>query len=262
MRKRHRISTLNFLARYIGWKALLLGRDPTVTHRMKWLKRHLKPGDFRTLDVGCASGYFTFYAAEIGNQSVGIDVDERGNRKAKRLAQILGFYKTYFLLLDIRILDRFAEQLGKFDQIICLETIEHIRNDGKLLKDLSCLLKPGGKLFLTAPFKFHKPIHDDTLSDVEDGGHMRWGYTHDELRGMFRECNIEVGTEEYIGGFMLQQLLLATRFLRDHYRVNKKLIWLIVSPLKLFLFFDPFITKLFNYPYLSVAVTGIKRSNQ
>ena len=67
-------------------------------------------------DVGCASGYFTFYAAEIGNQSVGIDVDERGNRKAKRLAQILGFYKTYFLLLDIRILDRFAEQLGKFDQ--------------------------------------------------------------------------------------------------------------------------------------------------
>jgi len=79
---------------------------------------------------------------------------------------------------------------------------------------------------------------------------------------MFRECNIEVGTEEYIGGFILQQLLLATRFLRDHYRVNKKLIWLIVSPLKLFLFFDPFITKLFNYPYLSVAVTGIKRSNQ
>jgi SAM-dependent methyltransferase len=261
MRRRHRIGTVNFLARYIGWKALLLGRDPTVTHRLKWLKHHLKPGNLRTLDVGCASGYFTFYAAEIGNQSVGIDVDERGNRKAKRLAQILGFYKTDFLLLDIRILDRFAEQLGKFDQIICLETLEHIRNDRKLLKDLSCLLKLGGRLFLTAPFKFHKPIHGDTLSEVEDGGHMRWGYTHHELQGMFKECNIEVATEEYVGGFILRQLLLTTRFLRTHYRVNKKLAWLIVSPFKLFLIFDPFITKLLNYPNLSVAVTGIKRSS-
>jgi SAM-dependent methyltransferase len=261
MERRHRIGTVNFLAKYIGWKALLLGRDPTVTDRLKWLKHHLKPGNFRTLDVGCASGYFTFYAAKIGNQSVGIDIDERGNRKAKRLAQILGLYKTYFLLLDIRILDRFVEQLGKFDQIICFETIEHIRNGRKLLKDLSCLLKPGGKLLLTAPFKFHKPINSDTLSEVEDGGHMRWGYTHDELQGMFRECNIEVATEEYIGGFILQQLLLITRFLMTHYRVNKKLAWLIVSPFKLFLVLDPFITKLLNYPYLSVAVTGIKRSN-
>jgi SAM-dependent methyltransferase len=228
---------------------------------MKWLKRHLKPGDLRTLDVGCASGYFTFCAAEIGNQSVGIDVDERGNRKARNIAQALGFYKTDFILLDIRILDRFAEGLGKFDQIICLETIEHIREDRKLLKDLSHLLKPGGRLFLTAPFKFHKRVRGETLSEVEDGRHVRWGYTHDDLRSMFRECNIEVATEEYVGGFMLQQLLLVTQFLRTHCRMNKKLIWLIVSPLKPFLFFDPFVTKLFNFPYLNVAVTGIKTSN-
>ncbi len=259
--KEGHIGTLIFLSKYVGWKALFLGRDPTVTHRLKWLKRYLKPGDFRTLDVGCASGYFTFYAAEIGNQSVGIDLDERGNRKAKRLAQMLGFNKTDFLLIDIRILDRFAERLGKFDQIICLETIEHIRNDRKLLNDLSCLLKPGGKLFLSAPFKFHKPIDGDRLSEVEDGGHMRLGYTHGELRDMFKECNIEVATEEYIGGFILRQLLLVSRFLKNHFRVNKKLIWLVVLPLKLFLFFDPLITKRFNYPWLSVAVTGIKRSN-
>jgi SAM-dependent methyltransferase len=261
MRRRHPISTVNFLARYIGWKALLLGRDPTLTVRLRWLKHRLKPGNFRTLDVGCASGYFTFYAAKIGNQSMGIDIDERGNRKAKKLAQKLGHCKTCFLLLDIRILDRFAEQLGKFDQIICFETIEHIRNDRKLLKDLSCLLKTGGKLLLTTPSKFHKPINGDTLSEAEDGGHMRWGYTLDELQGMFKECDIEVATEEYIGGFILQQLLLVTRFLTTHYKLNKKLAWLIVSPFKLFLIFDPFITNLLNYPYLNVAVTGIKRSN-
>ena len=232
-----------------------------MTDRLKWLKQHLKPGNFRTLDVGCASGYFTFYAAKIGNQSVGIDVDERGNRKARRLAQILGLQRTSFLLVDIRNLDRFAEQLGEFDQIICFETIEHIGNDRKLLKDLSCLLKQGGKLLVTTPFKFHKPVNNNTLSEVEDGGHMRWGYTHEELQGMLRECNIEIATKEYIGGFILRLLLLITQFLRARCGISKKLIWLIVSPFKLLLIFDPLITKLLNYPYLSVAVTGIKRRN-
>jgi 2-polyprenyl-6-hydroxyphenyl methylase/3-demethylubiquinone-9 3-methyltransferase len=135
----------------LGWRAMFLQGDPLVYDRLRWLRRHLRPGPLRTLDAGCGNCAFTLYAARIGNEAVGVSFDAANNRKAIARAAMLGLPGARFVQGDLRQLDTMRAELGAFDQVICLETIEHIMDDRKLARDLNAMLKPGGRLFLSAP---------------------------------------------------------------------------------------------------------------
>lgn len=52
---------------------------------------------------------------------------------------------------------------GLYDAVYCLEVIEHCSHPLDLLKQLSKLLKPDGKLYMSFPFQFrlHGPIPDN-----------------------------------------------------------------------------------------------------
>ena len=246
----------NTLVKILGWNATVLHGDPSSFDRWIWLKRHLLPGPLRTLDAGSGSGAYTMYAAKIGNQALGISSDERNNQVAQMRADMLGLDSAKFITADLRNLDHDPSKLGTFDQIICLETIEHILNDKKLMKDLASLLKAGGRLLLTAPYKNHKPLLYEQLSSSEDGGHVRWGYAHEEIRELFTNCGLEVIREEYVSGFVTQKLMDLMRILS---RVHEKLAWAIIFPLRALLVIDKPLTDLIGYPYLSIGVVGIKR---
>ena len=56
---------------------------------------------------------------------------------------MLGITSARFVQGDLRQLDTMRAELGLFDQVICLETIEHIMDDHKLARDLGMMLKPG-----------------------------------------------------------------------------------------------------------------------
>ena len=128
------------LVKLIGWKATILQGDPTVVDRWRWLKRHLRPGPLRTLDAGCGTGAFTFYAAAIGNEAVGISFDPHQLQAARRRASILRVDGIEFREVDLRRLNENADAFGRFDQIVVFETIEHIRDDQKLVRDLAVLV--------------------------------------------------------------------------------------------------------------------------
>ena len=59
-----------------------------------------------------------------------------------------------FEVLDVRNLESRDDLIGQFDVAICLENIEHIINDKKLIIDIALCLKPGGRLLLTTPYFF------------------------------------------------------------------------------------------------------------
>src|SRR3989344_7486468 len=145
----------NALVKLIGYYATILHGDVAVFDRYRWLKKHLLAGPLRTLDAGCGSGAFTMYAAKRGNEAIGISFDERNNEIAEERAKLLGINGVRFVTGDLRKLDELSCKLGLFDQIICFETIEHVLGDEKLVKDLSNLLKPGGTVLLTAPYKHY-----------------------------------------------------------------------------------------------------------
>ncbi|MBN2198086.1 methyltransferase domain-containing protein [Candidatus Wolfebacteria bacterium] len=251
----------NILVRLIGYLATVIHGDTAVFDRWMWLRRNLKSGNLRTLDAGCGSGAFTMYAAKIGNEAVGISFDEKNNKIAEERANILKIKKVNFIIGDLRRLDKMKNKIGKFDQIICFETIEHILNDQKLLYDFFNLLNPGGKLFLTAPYKYYYKhlLGDDKagLSTYEDGGHVRWGYTHEEIENLFNKAGLIVEKKEYVSGIISQLLIVLYRFLVIN--VNHKIAWLVIFPLRIFVIFDSLITNLFKFSYLSIAIIGIKK---
>lgn len=245
----------NTLVKLLGWRATVLQGDPSVTDRWRWLERHLRPGPLRTLDAGCGTGAYTLHAARVGNRAVGVSFDPAQIRRARDRAEILGIKDVEFRTGDLRRLDVDAADLGLFDQVIVFETIEHILDDQKLIDDLAGLMKPGGTLLLTAPYTHHKPLWGESLSETEDGGHVRWGYTHDDLRKMFTTAGLEVTAAEFISGFVSQKLASLQFGLT---RVHTHGAWGVTFPLRVFHRLDGPLTRWTGYPHLSVGVVGRK----
>lgn len=249
----------NLLVRLIGWPATVLHGDPCLFDRWLWLRRHLRRGKLHTLDAGSGSGVFTTYAAKLGNEAIGISFDARNNRLARSRSRILGLSNVRFVDGDLRELDAVLGDWPKFDQIICLETLEHLADDHKLIADLANRLAPDGQLLLTTPFKFHRPMFGDTISIQEDGGHVRWGYTHAELSDLARQCGLEVVSQEFLSGVVSQK---STNVMRRLDAVIPLLGWMASLPLRWLCVIDRPITRLTRYPYLCVAVAVRKRSQR
>jgi SAM-dependent methyltransferase len=245
----------NILIRLIGWRALFIQAPPTNFDRWRFLDRYLLCGDKRTLDVGCGAGEFTLYSALVGNRAIGLSFDEQLNRIGRTRASILNVHNIEFVTGDIRKLDQLVNRLGTFDQIVCFETIEHILNDNKLIADMARLLNPGGLLLLTTPYKNARFDSTAVLSAYEDGGHVRFGYTFEEIDELFSQAGLDVAGQEFLGGVISQRI---AKLIGNAGRL-RYFVWAVTLPFRLFQLFDPGITRLLRYPFLSVGVVGIKR---
>jgi 2-polyprenyl-3-methyl-5-hydroxy-6-metoxy-1,4-benzoquinol methylase len=244
------------LVRLFGWRIGVLFGDPTMYDRWQFLRDRINPGPLRTLDAGCGSGAYALYAATRGNATVGLSFDEASNRKGAHRAQILMINNISFITMDLRELGQYRDQLGTFDQIICFETIEHILNDEQLINNLQALLMVKGNIFLTTPFKSGNAPHDETLSSYEDGGHVREGYTRQELEEIFSKNGLKVTEITFMSGLISQALLQLTYWLDKH--IPHAITWGLVFPLRIFQAFDRIITDLTKYPYSCIGVVGIK----
>lgn len=243
------------LVRLFGWRALTFQGDPLVGDRARWLARHLRPGPGRVLDAGCGNGAFSFAAARRGNAVVGLTFADFEVTKDARRAALLGVAdRVTFRQFDLRGLDA-ATDLGAFDQVIALEVIEHILDDRKLVRDLAARLKPGGRLLLSTPYKHYRRLPGEKLSETEDGGHVRWGYTHEELRELFTAAGLEVEREDYLAGVASQKITAAMRVLE---RVHPRAAWAALLPFRPLVALDGLLTRALRYPWMTVAAVARK----
>jgi 2-polyprenyl-3-methyl-5-hydroxy-6-metoxy-1,4-benzoquinol methylase len=127
----------NALVRLFGFPATLLHGDLLVWDRWRWLKRRLpRTSNGETLiDIGCGTGAFSIGAARRGYDAVGLSWDARNQTVALERAALCGV-KATFPVQDVRTLGAASEYNGRFDIAICLENIEHILDDAKLLRDI------------------------------------------------------------------------------------------------------------------------------
>ena len=132
----------------------------------------------------------------------------REQEDARRRASVVGVTGIDFRTLDLRELEEHRDSLGLFDQIICFETIEHLTDDEGLVRSLAAMLEPGGRLLLTAPFESHHPLYSEERhpSPVEDGSHVRYGYSRQRLREIAESAGLEVASEGLISGMVSQKL--------------------------------------------------------
>lgn len=247
--------------RLLGWPATILHGDPTVFDRWRWLSKNLEPGNKRTLDAGCGTGAFTLYAARIGNEALGISFNERNMKVAEERSKLIGVKNAQFIQGDLRELDSLTSKIGTFDQILCFETIEHLVDDQRLVDNLAHCLRPGGILLLTTPFKGHVPVEGESkdpnyFSPIEDGGHVRYGYTQEELQTLIVKSGLRIEKFEYVSGYISQQLYNLWCHL-DRV-LPHKMTWGITLPLRSLQAFDSLVSSLFKYPRLSIAVVARK----
>lgn len=240
----------------LGWPVTLRFGDPLVMDRWRWLNPRLRSGPLRTFDAGCGNGCFSFAAAARGNQVVAGSYDTHSIEKACERAELFGLDTIEFLTIDLCDLDRRSDELGTFDQIICTECIEHIHDDGKLVQDLSRLLRPGGRLFLTTPELSHRPLRFEENLLTEPGGHVRWGYTSDELQRLFASAGLQVLETSYTSGWISQQLTNLMRVKRE------RLAWALSFPLRAFQGMDRVSNSIIRRPWFGIAIVGEKSVHQ
>ncbi|QVL50088.1 MAG: class I SAM-dependent methyltransferase [Thiocapsa sp.] len=152
------------------------------------------------LDAGSGNGMLAYQAWKKGNQVVGISFKSSEVVGARRLFNeylhipdsALSFIEGNLYVLDF--------PPDSFDEIICSETLEHLRRDEAVCRDFWRLLKPGGVLHLCAPNAEHPYNATFPLDLDERGGHVRPGYTLETWRALLEPIGFRIQASEGLGG--------------------------------------------------------------
>lgn len=104
------------------------------------------------LDISCGTGYGSYHLARTAKKVIGVDTDEEiiDYCRQKYVRENLEFE---VIKPNNNIIKKF---IGKFDSIVCIETLEHVEDQEAFLKNLKKYLKPNGSLYLTTPNNFRK----------------------------------------------------------------------------------------------------------
>ncbi|HEX3872100.1 MAG TPA: methyltransferase domain-containing protein [Pirellulales bacterium] len=251
----------SLLVRWLGFPATLIHGDTLVLDRWQWLRRRLPPtrDRWRLLDVGCGTGAFTIGTARLGYEALGLSWDERNRAIGARRALLCNAPEATFELCDVRQLGTRTEWFGQFDVAICLETIEHVLDDLKLMRDIVRCLKPGGRLLLTTPYFHYRAItagDNGPFSTTETGAHVRRGYTRALLEEMCDTVGLHIEDVSYCSGWISQK---STGLMRLLSKVHPLLGWATILPLRpLIPVLDGPLTRLLKWPSYSICLEAYK----
>jgi trans-aconitate methyltransferase len=169
---------------------LAVGRRVRQRHVLRTLETLRTPG--RILDAGCGEGRITQAMARRWPNArvVGIDEDDEVLDRARS-----------FVAGDPRIEVRRGLVGGPpvgdtFDLIVCVDVMEHIREDAAGFRWLADHLMPGGVLVLHVPASPQRHVLrsiDRALAAQVRGGrgpHMREGYTPEDCLALLRAAGL------------------------------------------------------------------------
>lgn len=125
---------------------------------MPWhdlVRKYLDPAEDlcgrRVLEIGCGRGEFARWLAGSGNAPASIaaaDFSPAAIQIARQVGGRGGFPSITWEVADIQAI---PHPDASFDTVISCETIEHVPDPAKAVRELVRVLKPGGRLFLTTP---------------------------------------------------------------------------------------------------------------
>jgi SAM-dependent methyltransferase len=175
--------------RLIAKRLLFPGTDVATRQRLARFAPHFRSGDIETLDVGCGNGAFSLAAYERGNRVLGVDLNPENVRRCREYAAFIGVdaERCRFEVANVYKL----EGAERFDQVIAFEILEHLQHDDDVVSAFGRLLRPEGLLHASSPYLHRRPYVGEVVSDVEDGGHLRLGYTFERLDELMRAAGLE-----------------------------------------------------------------------
>lgn len=118
------------------------------------------PQDAKVLDVGCGAGDNLRYVLRDHAVFFGLEYAERTAQVARRILDGRA---------DIRVGSATEIPFGndEFDLVLCIEVLEHLDKDKEACREIARILKPGGALILSLPYRHWFPSYFNTM------GHLR-----------------------------------------------------------------------------------------
>ena len=149
------------------------------------------------LDAGSGNGYFSWLAYQSGANVVALNFEPGQVDKAH--SYLIDHRKAdpSRLRFEQRNLYGLTSETRTFDEIICYETLEHVRRDVEVVKQFYRILRPGGVLHLCCPNRMHPRHQAEVLDHTETGGHVRGGYTWEDYQRLLEPIGFKL--QQFVG---------------------------------------------------------------
>ena len=153
----------------------------SMTYSARLINAKAAIGDgARILHIGCGDGYLDSYLSGRFFSVMGVDI----NFVELQSASIMNAGRNVgYVLIDGFIL---PFQESSYDEIVCIDVLEHAEDDVLLVREMSRVLKKGGGLTITVPNADYPLTFDpiNYLLEVSTGRHLplgMWGFGHRRL---------------------------------------------------------------------------------
>lgn len=191
------LNELAFAGKQVVKRLVFPGVDVHARSRYRHIPRFLTPGPVETLDAGCGNGMLSYAAYRMGNRVLGVSFDADEVERTRRFYQAIGTDEARLRFEQLNLYDLPTLGTARFDQIICSEALEHVKDDATVIAHFAAALRPGGVLHLCCPNAAHPEHALGRVDEVEDGRHVRDGYTLSSYRSLLEPVGFRI---EHVAG--------------------------------------------------------------
>ena len=159
-------------------------------------------------DIGCGPGVFTRHMSARAKHLVAADIDFECLDRVRLRNQKLG--NVEFIVTGADVLPFPDEHL---DTILLLEVLEHLVDDSAAVREMSRVLRPGGRLVVSVPVPPGEVDHDSAW------GHKREGYKLSEIVSLLTTNGFEIEKHSFAEFKFSRRAAQAIRWWRNAIRV-------------------------------------------
>ena len=172
----------------------------------RWMADTIRPYlGKRVLELGAGIGNMTQQLAGGRKHYVATDIDDE--HLARQRVRFRGRPNLEIRRCDLCCPEDFTDFQGKFDTVVCLNVVEHVKDDLTALRNIRSALAPGGRAIILVP---QDQAVYGTLDEVL--GHFR-RYSDAQLRARMEEA-----------GFVMERTLHFNRMTRPGWWFNGRVL--------------------------------------